>query len=162
MHCFFCGLFLLVMLHVGVCYAVVSVPCSLVVTCWERADLLAGVFVVFCHFPECILVHIRIKGEVSAVKLGLSSPVKYFLLTGPRRYFFPGSFVLYLSRVCHALGSVPCCLVVTCWERADLLALVCDVKLCICHFPMWYPVSGVVLDCIDSWSSPLLLFCLRI
>ena len=59
----------LVMLHVCVCYAVVSVPCSLVVTCWERADLLAVVFVEFCHFPKCVLVHIRIKGEVGAVKL---------------------------------------------------------------------------------------------
>ena len=62
-----CGLFLLVMLLVGVCYALVSIPCSLVVTCWERADLLAVVFVVFCHFPKCALVHIRIKGEVGAV-----------------------------------------------------------------------------------------------
>ena len=35
---------------------------------------------------------------------------------------------------------------VTCWERADHLALVCDVKLCICHFSMWYSGSGVVLD----------------
>ena len=67
--CFFCGSFLLVMLYVCVCYAVVSVPCSLVVTCWERADLLAVVFVEFCHFPKCVLVHIRIKGEVGAVKL---------------------------------------------------------------------------------------------
>ena len=25
---------------------------------------------------------------------------------------------------------------VTCWERADLLALVCDVLLCRCHFPI--------------------------
>ena len=57
------------MLHVGVCYAVVSVPCSLVDTCLERADHLAVVFVVFCHFPKCVLVHIRIKGEVGAVKL---------------------------------------------------------------------------------------------
>ena len=40
--------------------------------------------------------------------------------------------------------------VVTCWERADHLALVCDGKLCICHFSMWYPGSGVVLDCNDS------------
>ena len=32
---------LLVMLHVGVCCAVVFVPCSRVVTCLERADLLA-------------------------------------------------------------------------------------------------------------------------
>ena len=52
-----------------VCYAVVSVPFSLVVTCWERADLLAVVFDEFCHFPKCVLVHIRIKGEVGAVKL---------------------------------------------------------------------------------------------
>ena len=35
-------------------------------------------------------------------------------------------------------------------ERADLLALVCDVYLWFCYFPMWYPGSGVVLDCIDS------------
>ena len=38
----------------------------------------------------------------------------------------------------------------TCLERADLLALVCGVKLCGCYFPFWYPGSGVVLDCIDS------------
>ena len=41
----------LVMLHVCVCCAVVSVPCSLVVTCWERAGLLAVVFVDFVTFP---------------------------------------------------------------------------------------------------------------
>ena len=29
-------------------------------------------------------------------------------------------------------------------------SLVCDVFLCYCHFPMWCPGSGVVLDCIDS------------
>ena len=60
---------LLFILHVDVCCAVVSVPCSLVVTCWERAELLAVVFVVFLHFPKYVLVHIRIKGEVGAVKL---------------------------------------------------------------------------------------------
>ena len=38
------------------------------------------------------------------------------------------------------------CLVVTCWERADLLALVCPtVSLSLSH---WYPGSGVVLDSI--------------
>ena len=47
--------------------AKMSVPCRLLVT-WERADLLAVVFVVFCHFPKCVLDHIRIKGEVGAVK----------------------------------------------------------------------------------------------
>ena len=34
-----------------------------------------------------------------------------------------------MSCVFHAFSSVHCCLVVTCWERADLLALVCDVCL---------------------------------
>ena len=55
-----------------------------------------------------------------------------------------------MSCVCHAFVSVYCCFVVTCWETADLLALVCDVKLCFCRFPIWYPGPGVVLDCIDS------------
>ena len=31
-----------------------------------------------------------------------------------------------------------------------LLALVCDVLLSVCYFSLWYPGSGVVLDCIDS------------
>ena len=43
-------------------------------------------------------------------------------------------------------ASVHCCLVVTCWERADLLAFVCGVESCFCHFPMWYLGSGMVLD----------------
>ena len=39
------------------------------------------------------------------------------------------------------------CLVVTCWERTDLLALVCGltVSLLLSHL---YPGSGVVLDCL--------------
>ena len=41
--------------------------------------------------------------------------------------------------------SVYKCLVVTCWERADLLASNCEFVL-----SHWYPGSGVVLDCIDS------------
>ena len=57
--------------------------------------------------------------------------------------------MLFISCVCYAFVSAHCCLVVT-WESADLLALVCDVKLCFCHFPMWYPGSGMVLDLIDS------------
>ena len=45
--CFSYGSFLLVMFHVGVRCTVVSVPRSLVVTCWNRADLLAVECVVF-------------------------------------------------------------------------------------------------------------------
>ena len=40
------------------------------------------------------------------------------------------------------------CFVVTCWERADLLALVCGVYYEFVTFPL-YPGSGEVLDCID-------------
>ena len=38
--------------------AVLSVPCNHIVTCWERADLLALLYVcfpVFCHFPYGVL-----------------------------------------------------------------------------------------------------------
>ena len=57
--------------------------------------------------------------------------------------------MLFMSCDCHAFASVHCCLVVTCWERADLLALVCDVYCGFVAF-MWYPGSGVVLDCMNS------------
>ena len=35
--------------------------------------------------------------------------------------------MFFVSGVSHAFASVQCCLVVTCWERADLLAFVGDV-----------------------------------
>ena len=31
----------------------------------------------------------------------------------------------------------------------NYVSLVCSVLLC-CHFPVWRPGSGMVLDCIDS------------
>ena len=40
-------------------------------------------------------------------------------------------------------ASVFMCFVVTCWERANLLALVCGVCWSLSH---WYPGSGVVSD----------------
>ena len=43
------------MFHVGVCCTFVSVPCSLVITCWERADLLAVVCVVFVFW--CFVIY---------------------------------------------------------------------------------------------------------
>ena len=41
------------------------------------------------------------------------------------------------------------CFVVSCWERADLLALVCGVYLWVCHFPIdilgqvWYLIVSI-------------------
>ena len=46
-----------------VSYTVLSVPCSLVVTCWEQADLLALLYVVFScvfvTFPCGVLGQVR-------------------------------------------------------------------------------------------------------
>ena len=45
------------------------------------------------------------------------------------------------------------CLKVTCWERADLLALVCGVELRVCHFPIgilgqvWYLIVSILDLC---------------
>ena len=92
---------------------------------------------------------------------------KYYLLKAFPEYLKPfssifGEYIYYVMRLlllwivcviyvlcCYAFASVHCCVVVTCSERADLLAL---VLMSYCEFvtPMWYPGSGVVLDCIDS------------
>ena len=46
-------------------------------------------------------------------------------------------------------ASVYICLVVTCWERADLLALVCGVLLLVCHVlfgilgQVWYLIVSI-------------------
>ena len=50
--CFICGSFLLFMIDVCLCYAVLSVPWSLVITCWETTGLLALVCLMFsCALP---------------------------------------------------------------------------------------------------------------
>ena len=48
----------------------------------------------------------------------------------------------------HTAMSVSCSLVVTCWKRANLLALL--LFLCFCLFLIRCPGSGEVLDCIVS------------
>ena len=42
--------------------------------------------------------------------------------------------MLFMGSV-YAFASVHCCFVVTCWERADLLAVVCDVYCVLVTFP---------------------------
>ena len=57
-------------------------------------------------------------------------------------------FLFCLVFAMSLCASVYMCFVVTCWERADLLAIVFGVvSLLLNH---WYPGSGVVLDRIDS------------
>ena len=53
---------------------------------------------------------------------------------------------VFVSCASQAFVSFHCCLVVTCWERADLLALVGDVYCIIVTFPcgvqgqVWYSI----------------------
>ena len=61
-------------------------------------------------------------------------------------------FLFCLVFAMSLCASVYMCFVVTCWERADLLALVCGVYIVTVSLSLshWYPGSGVVLDCIHS------------
>ena len=58
-------------------------------------------------------------------------------------------FFFCLVIAIHFCASVYMCLVVTCWERADVLALVYGVQLCVCHFPfgilgqVWYLIVSI-------------------
>ena len=60
--------------------------------------------------------------------------------------------MLFMSRVCHAFASVYCCLMVTCRERADLSALVCDVYCDFVTFPFGF--LGQVRYLVVSISDP--------
>ena len=56
--------------------------------------------------------------------------------------------------VCHTVFTFPCSLVVTCWERADLLALLCVMFPCVfVTFPYgvlgrWYLNASIPDICI--------------
>ena len=92
-----------------------------------------------------VLIHIRTKGEVGALWNWLKLQLN-ILLTFPRRCFFCGSFMFLLVFVKLFCEYVYWCLVVTCWERADLLALVCDVYCEGVTFPLVSWVScGAIL-----------------
>ena len=58
-------------------------------------------------------------------------------------------------------ASVYMCFVVTCWERADLLALVCGVQLCLCHLSIgilgqvWYLIISIPYICTLTYFKSL-------
>ena len=73
---------------------------------------------------------------------GLSNGYIFYLHTFRNlEYNLRKRLVFVLSCVCYVLcASVYMCFVVTCWERADLLALVCGV---FCEFVTFPLVSWV-------------------
>ena len=68
----------------------------------------------------------------------------------------------FVSCVSHAFASVHCCLVVTCWERADLLALVWDVYCIFVAFPcgilgqVWYLIVSFPDLCLLSYFNVMI------
>ena len=68
-------------------------------------------------------------------------------------------FLFCLVFAMSLCAPVYMCFVVTCWERADLLALVCGVLLCVCHFPIgilgqvWYLIVSIPDLCTLTYSD---------
>ena len=93
----------------------------------------------------CVLIHIWTKGEVDAQVNRFKPSSKTFLLTVPRRCFFCGSFMIFLSCFCYTLMLV--CLLMPCghllgkgWPLGSRLWCLI-VTLSLSH---WYPRPGVV------------------
>ena len=76
--------------------------------------------------------------------------IKYFYLPfqGGTSFVDHSCYIWYVF-VMLSCASVYCCLVVTCLERADRLAIVCGVLLLVCYFPigilsqMWYLIVSI-------------------
>ena len=70
--------------------------------------------------------------------------------------------MLILFIVCHAVLSVPCSLVPTCWERADFLALLYVMISCV-FFTFTYGVLGwvryLIISIPDLWLLPYYYYC---
>ena len=86
-------------------------------------------------------------------------------MTVPGCCFFCGSFLLFMLRVCHAVLSVHCSLVVTCCERANLLAILCVMFSCVfVTFPcvvqglMRYLIVSIPEFCFRPYSEAYNLF----
>ena len=95
---------------------------------------------------------------------GLIPPVKYFT-DRSKAVLLLWIVCVFVPCVSHAFASVHCCLMVTCWERADLLASVGDVYCISVTFPcgilgqVWYLIVSLPDLCILSYfkyiTSPL-------
>ena len=81
----------------------------------------------------------------------------FFLLTVPRRCFFCGSFLLFMFHVCfcYAVLSVPCSLLITCWERTGHLSLLCVMLSCLF---VTFPYGDLFRCCSLFASIPDLAF----
>ena len=90
-------------------------------------------------------------------KTGLSPPVNYFTDRSKAVRLLWIFCFFCLAFVMPLCASVYMCLVVTCWERADLLALFCGILLWVGHFPIgilgqvWYLIESIPDLCILTY-----------
>ena len=75
---------------------------------------------IFDYHPlrECNIYILSIKHPLHMYASGLCTPVKYFLLTIPRWYFFCGLFMLFLSCVCYIVCFRAHLFIVALWSPA--------------------------------------------
>ena len=101
--------------------------------------------------------------RVRMVPTNMFKPSSYFLTDLPSRCFFCGSFLVFVSRacLCHIVLSVPCSIVVTCCEMADLLALLCVMFSCLFFLTFPYGALGKVWYLIVLIPDLFLLLCYK-
>ena len=114
-----------------------------------------------------VLIYIRNEGEVGTIKQVCALQhvqYTYMLLDVPRRCFFCGPYLLFIFPVCHAFLYVHCSVVVTCWERANLLALLyvmfsCGFVTCPCGVlgQVWYLIVSIPDLCLLTYFELNLL-----
>ena len=72
--------------------------------------------------------------------------------------------MVFVPCVSHAFVSIHCCLVVTCWKKADLLALVGEVYCIFVTFPcgilgqVWYLIVSFPDLCLLSYFNCIKLY----
>ena len=102
----------------------------------------------------CVLIHIWTSGEIDA-QWNQFTALQESIFTDRSKAVLLLWIIYVMSCVCHPFASVHCCLVVTWRERADLLALVCDVNCAFATFP--YGILGQVWYLIVSIPDPCCL-----
>ena len=108
-----------------------------------------------CLFFRVLKEHISIMFTFECHETSLTPPVK-MIFTDRSRAVLPLWILCYfMFRVCHAVLSVHCSRVVTCWQRANLLAITYVMFSCVhVTFPcgvlcqVWYLIISIPYICL--------------
>ena len=107
------------MLHVYLCYAVLSVPCSLVITGWERTDLLALLHVVF----SCVFASSPAKVTIAQPLVGQDGVFVTFPYGVPGKVWY---LIVSIPNLCLFQNNLNSMVALTC-----LIILYYDLNFCL-------------------------------